>query len=44
MSQQSIYICVYNKTLSKYIKQELKGMTNKSSVIMELIDQECKNK
>lgn len=36
-SQKSIYMFVYNKTLKLY-KQELKGITYKSSVIVKLIE------
>lgn len=34
---------VYEKALSNCVKQELKEITNKSSIIVKLIEQEYKN-
>lgn len=34
---------VYEKALSNYAKQELKEITNKSSIVVKLIEQEYKN-
>ena len=41
--QKSIYMFVYEKALSNYVKQELKEITNKSSIVVKLIEQEYKN-
>lgn len=41
--QKSIYMFAYEKALSNYVKQELKEITNKSSIAVKLVEQEYKN-